>query len=179
MKIRTATILRLRDAMLESGRRPSAVVSPAYETLARAGLLTQEEAHAIARVEPLAEVMFLMMSADGSVAETERDAVRGALRGLTNDALRSGTLNVMFEKFAVNLAEQGRDARLHELSEEIAEHASDAESAFALAAAIALADDEVADEENAFINQLRDWLSITPERADELLDQLEHDRDKS
>ncbi len=162
--------------MLESGRRPSAVVSSAYETLTRAGLLSPEETHALSRVEPLAEVMFLMSSADGNVAEQEREAVRGAIRGITDNRLRSGTINVLFENFAERLQQQGRDQRLHEIAQEIAEHKSDAESAFVLAAAVALADDEVAEEENAFINQLAEWLAIPAERSAELLDQLEQDR---
>lgn len=176
MQLRTATILRLRDAMLESGRRPSAVVSSAYETLTRAGMLSAEETHALTRVEPLAEVMFLMSSADGNLAEEEREAVRGAIRGLADNRLRSGTINVMFENFAERLQQQGRDQRLHDIAQELAEHRSDAESAFVLAAAIALADDQVADEENAFINQLAEWLEIPSERSNELLDQLEQDR---
>src|SRR5690606_20890338 len=91
MRIRTGTIERLRDALLESGRRGSAVLSSAYETLARAGLLTEEEKAALQRVDPVAETMFLMMAADGTLADTERDAVRGAIRGLTGDVLHSGT----------------------------------------------------------------------------------------
>jgi tellurite resistance protein len=176
MKIRTATISRLRDALLESGRRPSAVVSSAYETLTRAGMLSPEEAHALNRVEPLAEIMFLMMAADGRLQDDERDAVRGAIRELSDNVLRSGTINVMCENFAARLLDHGRDQRMHEVAEELAGHTSDAESAFALAAAIALADDHVADEENAFINQLGEWLSISATRAGELLDQLEEDR---
>jgi tellurite resistance protein len=179
MKIRTATITRLRDAMLESGRRPSTVVSSAYETLTRNQLLSPEEMHALTRVEPLAEIMYLMMAADGRLDEDERDAVRGAIRGLSNNLLRTGTINVMFESFAARLAEHGRDQRVHEIAEELAEHVSDAESAFVLAAAIALADDEVAEAENAFINQLGEWLSISAKRASELLDQLEEDREQT
>ncbi len=101
--------------------------------------------------------MFLMMAADGTLAEVERDAVRGAVRGLTDNLLRSGTINVMLETYGQRLAESGRDARLHELAEELAEDPKEAEAAFALAAAVALADDEVSDEENAFINQLGEW----------------------
>jgi tellurite resistance protein len=179
MKIRTATITRLRDAMLESGRRPSTVVSSAYETLTRAQLLTPEELHALNRVEPLAEIMYLMMAADGRLEEDERDAVRGAIRGLSDNILRTGTINVMFENFAARLSEHGRDQRLHEIAEELADHTSDAESAFVLAAAIALADDDVAEDENAFINQLGEWLSISAKRASELLDQLEEDREQT
>lgn len=176
MKIQTATIERLRDALLQSGRRPSTVMSSAYETLTREGLLSPEEANALNRVEPLAEAMFLMMSADGNVAEAERDAVRGAIRGLTDNLLRSGTINVMLENYAQRLSEQGRDARLQEIASEIAEETGEAEGAFALSAAIALADDEIAEEENDFINQLAEWFGISPERAGEILDQLEEDK---
>ena len=177
MKIQTATIERLRDALLQSGRRPSMVASSAYETLTREGLLTPEEVGAISRVEPLAETMFLMMAADGTLAEVERDAVRGAIRGLTDNLLRTGTINVMLEGYAQRLNASGRDARLHEIADEIAENPQEAEGAFALAAAIALADDDVSEEENAFINQLAEWFGISAQRSAEILDQLEDDRD--
>lgn len=176
MKIKTVTIERLRDALLQSGRRPSVVLSSAYETLTREGLLSPEEASALNRVDPLAETMFLMMSADGEVADAERDAVRGAIRGLTDDLLRSGTINVMLQNYEQRLKSQGRDARLQEIASEIAEETSEAEGAFALSAAIALADDRVTDEENDFINQLAEWFGISPGRASEILDQLEEDK---
>ncbi len=175
MLLKTATIERLRDALLQSGRRPSVVLSSAYETLTREGLLSSEELSALNRVEPLAEAMFLMMAADGVVAEVERDAVRGAIRGLTDDLLRTGTINVMLENFAQRLSEQGRDARLQEIAAELGDEKSEAEGAFALSAAIALADDSITEEENAFINQLADWFGVAPERAGEILDQLEED----
>jgi tellurite resistance protein len=177
MKIQTVTISRLRDALLQSGRRPSMVASSAYETLTREGLLSPEEVGSVNRVEPLAETMFLMMAADGTIADAERDAVRGAIRGLTDNLLRTGTINVMLETYEKRLAESGRDARLQEIAEEIAEDPNEAEGAFALAAAIALADDEVTDEENAFINQLAEWFGISDDRAGQILDQLEEDRD--
>jgi tellurite resistance protein len=176
MKIETTTIRRLRDALLQSGRRPSLVLTPAYETLAREGLLTAEETAALTRVDPLAEVMFLMMSADGRIASEEKDAVRGAIRGLAADGIRSGTIQIMLQNYEKRLTEQGRDARLREIAEEIASEPSEAEGAFALAAAIALADDEVTDEENDFINQLADWFGIGADRASQILDQLEEDR---
>jgi tellurite resistance protein len=176
MKLKTKTIVRLRDALLQSGRRPSLVASSAYETLTREGLLSADEVGALNRVDPLAETMFLMMSADGKVTETERDAVRGAIRGLTGDGLRSGTIKVMLENYELRVREEGRDERLRQIAETIAEEPTEAESAFALAAAVALADDEVADEENALINQLAEWLGISPERTAEILDQLEEDQ---
>jgi len=176
MKIETATIQRLRDALLQSGRRPSMVLSPAYETLARHGMLSPEESSALERVDPLAETMFLMVAADGRVTKEERDAVRGAIRGLANDLLRSGTINVMLEAYERRLREQGRDARLREIADQISEDPHEAEGAFALAAAVALADDAVADEENDLINELAEWFGISDDRASVILDQLEQDR---
>jgi tellurite resistance protein len=176
MKIETVTISRLRDALLQSGRRPSMLVSSAYETLTREGLLSLEEIAALNRVDPLAETMFLMMAADGTLADEERDAVRGAIRGLTDNVLRSGTIKVMLEKYQERLDAEGRDQRLHQIAEEITDEPEEAEGAFALAAAVALADDKVTDEENAFINQLAEWFGINEERASEILDQLQDDR---
>ncbi len=175
MELRTRTVSRLRDALLQSGRRPSLIVSPAYETLTREGLLSVEELTALNRVEPLAETMFLMMAVDGNVGEDELAALRGALRGLTDNLLRSGTIKVMLETYQARLADQGRDARLHEIADVLSAEPTEAEGAFALAAAIALADDEIAPEENSLINQLAEWFGISESRADEILDQLDED----
>jgi tellurite resistance protein len=176
LKLKTRTIERLRDALLESGRRASVVVSSAYETLTREGLLSAEEVTALNRVDPLAETMFLMMAADGKLTADELDAVRGGVRGLTDDVLRTGTITVMLENYQRRLAADGRDERLRQIAEAIADEGSEAESAFALAAAVALADDEVSEEENAFINQLAGWFGINPERASAILDQIEEDK---
>ena len=176
MKIETATIRRLRDALLQSGRRPSTVMSSAYEVLTRQGMLTPQESAALTRVDPMAEAMFLMMAADGKVADAERDAVRGAIRGLTDNLLRSGTIKVMLEVYEQRLKEQGRESRLQEIAETLAEDQHEAEGAFSLAAAVALADDEIHDEENSLINQLAHWFGISKDRADQILDQLEEDR---
>jgi tellurite resistance protein len=176
MKIETATIRRLRDALLQSGRRPEAVQSSAYETLTRAGLLSADEQAALTRVDPMAETMFLMMSADGKITDTERDAVRGAIRGLTNSILHDGTIQVMLEAYQVALERDGREARLRHVGAMLSGHPSDAEGAFSLAAAVALADDEVADEEQTLIEQIATWFGIGPARAEQILDQLEQDK---
>ncbi len=175
MRIHTATIARLRDALLQSGRRPSLILSPAYETLARSGLLSPEEAAAVERIDPIAETMYLMMAADGNISEVEMDALRGAIRGLANNMIRSGTLNVMLQSFEAKLNEHGRDVRLQEIAEALSETPHEAEGAFTLAAAIALADDSVHEEENLFINQLAEWFGITAARTEEILDELDQD----
>ena len=176
VKIETATIRRLRDALLQSGRQESDVVSSAYETLTREGLLSEPEQRALERVDPVVETMYLVMTADGRTTSEERDAIRGAIRGLTDGLLQDGTIKVMLESYQRSVEVQGRDERLKQIALAISEDAHRAEGAFALAAAVALADDEVAVEENALVHQLGQWLGITTERAREILDQLEDDR---
>src|SRR5260221_7104702 len=161
MRIETATIRRLRDALLQSGRRASAVRSPAYEALARAGLLSADETTALSRIDPIAETLFLMIAADGKITDSERDAMRGAIRGLTGDLLHDGTIQVMLEQYERTLSTEGRDARLRKVSGVLVNQPSDAECAFALAAAIALADDEVAEEETQLVDQLAGWFGIS------------------
>lgn len=175
MKLRTRTIERLRDALLASGRKESAVRSSAYEILARQGLLNQEEQNAIARVDAVAETMFLMMAADELVTDTEIAAVRGAIRGLTGEILGDGVIKVMIENYALRLKKEGRDARLRSIAEALASEPDEAQSAFALAAAVALADNEVADSEDAFIHELARWFGFDEARASAILDQLARD----
>lgn len=177
MKIETATIRRLRDALLESGRRASTVMSPAYETLARAGMLSDDERTALSRVDSMAETLFLMMAADGKVTESERDALRGAIRGLAGDVLHAGTINVMLEHYERALSSEGREARLRSLGAMLANIPAAAEGAFALAAAVALADGEVADEERALVDQIREWFGITVDRASVILHQVDDDKE--
>ncbi len=47
--------------------------------------------------------------------------------------------------------------------------------ALSAAAAVALAAGDVAEEENAFINQLAGWFGISAERSGQILDQLDQD----
>lgn len=174
MQIRTRTIERLRDALLKSGQRKGLVVSSAYATLAREGLLNQQEKDTLARVDAVAETMFLMMAADDKIADTELTAVRGAVRGLTGEVLSDGIVDVMLEQYALRLREQGRQSRLREIAGAITDP-NEAESAFALAAAVALADDDVDDAENQLIQELASWFRFDEERARAVLDQLADD----
>lgn len=178
MKLRTSTLTRICAALLRSGRRPTNVTSSAFETLTRAGLLTPEEDSILARVDPLVEVMFLMMAADGSVADAERDALRGAVRALSGGTIHSGTISVLLDLYQQRLAAEGREARLQAVAELLADEPTEAEVGFTLAAAVALADDEVAPEENEFINQLASWFGIDEIHASRILDRLEEDTDE-
>ena len=174
MQLRTKTIERLRDALLQSGKRPSAVESSAFKTLARAGLLTEKERAAVTRVDAVAKTLFLVMAADEQIMDTEMDAMRGAIRGLTGDALGNGIIDVMVESYALRLHEQGKLARLREIASSI-DDPDEAESAFSLAAAVAVADDDVADAETGVLKDLAAAFGFDAARVQRVLEQLADD----
>lgn len=175
MKIETKTIERLRDALLEEGRRTSVVMSPAYEDLARQGLLSSAETVAVSRVDPIAETMFLMMAADGVINAEEVDVIWGAIRVLSEDALRSGTIKVMLELYGDQLKRDGWKSRLETVAQMFADRPRDAEVAFAMAAAVALADQEVSLEENEMVDRLAEKFGISDERCVEIFDLVKQD----
>jgi DnaJ-domain-containing protein 1 len=174
--IQPRTIERLRDTLRDSGQREAQVMSPAFETLARAGLLSESEKAAVKQIQPLAEIMYLTMAADGVVLEIERDVMRGAIIGLSNGEINAGTVTVMLEGFAKNLTAASREARVQEICDALKKDAAGAEGAFVLSAAIAFADDAIVEEEQAFINQLASMLGISEERAQKLLNELGSDK---
>lgn len=176
MKIHSQTIERLRDALLASGRRAPAIQSSAFETLARAGLVSEQERTALLRVEPLAEVMFLVIAADEMVGEPEWSALVGAVRGMSGDALTDGTIKVMIETFALRLRDQGALTRLKELGAALRSDQNDAESAFCLAAAVALADNRVADSESQILDELAGVLGFGETDRRRILGQLAQDK---
>ncbi len=176
MEIRTKTIERLRDALLQSGRRSGAVTSSAYRTVAREGFFTDEEKAALARVEAVAETMFLVIAADNQVMDTEMAALRGAIRGLTGDLLSDGIVQVMVEGFALQLRDQGRQKRLMAIAEALDDEV-EARNALALAAAVALADGQVADTESDVIVELKHAFSLSDQQVAEVLGQVAEDQD--
>ncbi|MFO0661446.1 MAG: TerB family tellurite resistance protein [Polyangiaceae bacterium] len=174
--IQPRTIERLRDTLRDSGQREAQVVSPAFETLARAGLLSESEKAAVKQIQPLAEIMYLTMAADGVVLEIERDVMRGAIIGLSNGEINAGTVTVLLEGFAKNLTHASRDERLTEVCDALKKDVAGAEGAFVLSAAIAFADDAIVEEEQEFINKLAGMLGISENRAQQLLNELGADK---
>lgn len=164
-----STLSRLRDQLRARGQRVS-VAMPAG-----ASPDALEQVTLSAEYGTLAEAMYLMMSSDGEVSKEERDVLRGALRNLSDDALRSAHIDSMLEDAEKRLAEHGREARFAEIVSELREDRDRAEVAFVLAAAIAFADNTIADEENDAITGLAEGLGIEETRANELLDAVERD----
>jgi len=124
---------------------------------------------------PLCEAMYLMMSADGEIARQELEVLGGAMRNLSGNVLDGDMIERLIERAKANAKSHGRDSRLREVIADLSGDKARAEVAFVLAAAIAFADDTIADEENDTLDTIAEGLGIDENRADELLDAVEKD----
>jgi tellurite resistance protein len=161
--VNTKTITRLRDHLLVEGSRKSVFIAGA-EALEHP-LEGDDEAKDV--LDAVAEAMYLMISADGTIADSEREVLRGALRELTVGAMRSALIEKLLD--GVEAAKQAAISKI------LGQRPEAAEAAFVLSAAVAFADNEIADEENEVLNDFAEKLGITAERAEALLDGLEED----
>jgi uncharacterized tellurite resistance protein B-like protein len=168
----TSTVARLRDQLQTRGARPSIAFDgdPTKITPDAAELMTVS-----AEFGPICEAMYLMMSADGSIGDVERDVLRGAIKNLSQDSVRTAHIDAMLEQAAKAVAEQGRETRLREVISSLQDDPARGEVAFVLAAAIAFADNAIADEENETLNLFAEGLGIDDARANQLLDSIEKD----
>jgi tellurite resistance protein len=164
-----STLFRLRDQLQARGQRPSIAASPGM-TADNAELMT-----IVAEYGPLCEAMYLMMSADGKISSDEREVLKGALRNLSGDTIRTAHMESMLDTAGKNVVDHGREARVKDVIEQLHEDKTRGEVAFVLAAAIAFADNAIADEENETLNALAEGLGIDESRANELLDDVEKD----
>ncbi len=169
IRLQPETLQRIRDHFLEVGQ-------PASVSFLRHRQIEDDpfagDVDARRRFEALFEAMYLMVEADGEVSEVEREVLRGAVRGLTDNAVRS----VHIEKLIEGCRERAKDgtkARLAAIAPTLKEDPALVEAAFSLSAAIAFADQEIKDGENELINDLADALDLDGERAEQLLNQLE------
>lgn len=120
----------------------------------------------------LCEAMFLVMLADGRVKNVERDVLRGALRIISNDLVRTNHIEAMLDVAARNVAEHGVKARLDEVISKLRDDQARAEIAYVLAAAVAAADNDVVPQEQEILNALAEGLGINEQRANELINEL-------
>jgi tellurite resistance protein len=170
IELQPKTLQRIRDHLLEVGQPPSVHfmrVLPADEPFAG-------DPDAKKRFEALFEAMYLMVVVDGEVADAEREVLRGAVRGLTDNSVRTAHIDKLFERMNEQV-KQGVNQRIAAIAPILKEDPALTEAAFSLASAIAFADNEIKDEENDLINNLAEALELDPERAEELLNQLEED----
>ncbi len=164
MKIETATILQLRDRLLEQ------VEVPAGPSSGDGSAPTPEQIAALERVGPMAETMFLMMMADSECTEEERHIIGQAIHLMTDGALGPDSVDAMLARFEDALRLHGREARLAQVGALLSADRADAEAAFQLAAVVAVADDEVAAEERRLVEKLAEWLGLPSQRAAAILD---------
>ena len=104
-------------------------------------------------------------------------AGRGAVRGLTDNAVRTSYIDKLMKECRSRYT-QGRAARLAAIAPVLKEDPVLVDAAFSLAAACAFADSDIGDEENELINELSEALGLSPDRSEELLNQLEEDSDE-
>ena len=164
-----STLQRLRDQLRERGARPSIVLEGGVSPETAEGLAV------VAEYGALTEAMYLMMSADGHVTNDEREVLRGALRALSSDAIRSAHIESLLDSAAKQVAEHGREARMEEVIAHLKDDPARAEVAFVLASAIAFADNAIADQENDTLNELAEGLGFDEGKAAALLDGVEAD----
>ena len=166
-----STLARLRDQLRDARPAPVGRLSGGANMSPEAAELMS----VAAEYGPICEAMYLMMSADGKITNDEREVLKGALRNLSGDTVRSAHIEAMLDTAAKHVAEQGRDARLKDVIADLHEDGARAEVAFVLAAAVAFADNAIADEENETLNAFAEGLGIDESRANELLDSVEAD----
>ena len=160
-----AALARLRDRLQHRGERPSVVMPNASASTTQ----VLEAMQIVTEYGPLCEAMFLVMLADGRVKNVERDVLRGALRTLTDDRVRSNQIESMLDAAARNVAEHGFKARLDEVIHRLKGDPARAELTYVLAAAVAAADDKVVPEEQAVLDTLCEGLGLDEKRVLELM----------
>jgi len=168
MEINTHAIRRLRDFLL-SARQPVDA-----SNMATTPDVDPWTGTAIARrVEPFAETMFLVMMADGEPDAVERQALLGALNVLTEGQVSARLFEAMLDRFAADAAREGVEARIALLGARLSADQDERETAFTLAAAIALADDRVHAEENATLGMIREYYGVSARRMAALLETID------
>jgi tellurite resistance protein len=88
---------------------------------------------------------------------------------LSGDQLPGAELDILLEQFEAGYLAEGIEARLESVTNWLAADRDDAEAAFTLAAVMAVADRRVDASEHRILEDLRELLGISPERAEELV----------
>lgn len=158
MKIRTETILRLRDHLLEP--LPAGEQSPAAPALTADAVLR--------RIDPFAELMYVVIAADSVIEPLERQALLSALDILSDGAVPRAQLEALLEGFG-NSDGRTAEGRIAEAAARIGADREDRETAFLLAAAVALADDDFQRHEQDVMEWVRGYLGISERRVEALL----------
>ena len=156
MEIDTVSIRRLRDELF---RREDARASAIEEKTSNAH--SAEVRAVMRRVEPFAETMYVMMLADGEPGAIERKALAGALHVLSDGCLGDFDIELLLNRFADNAAREGGEGCLSRIGARLGANREDRETAFTLAAVIALADARVDVSENQMLALVQEYFGLT------------------
>jgi tellurite resistance protein len=161
----TASMRKLRAHLLDLSGQP---VAPLYGGR-RAMENSPEEQAIVERFLPFAELFHLVGMSDGRFDSRERSVTLGAFLALTGGRVQAATLRRAQQQLEDRCAGCDVDERLEYVCARLATDREDAELAFTLASAVALADERVDAGENELLERLARWLRISPRRIVELL----------
>jgi tellurite resistance protein len=170
MRLTEEKLALLRDRLRARGERRSIT----WAATANAAEVA-EAIHVVEEYGAICEAMYLVMSADGRVTNAERDVLRGALRVLSNDRVRSTHIESMVDVAARKVVDEGRDARLARVADRLHGDEARAELAYVLAHAVAAADGDISAPEQEVLDAFAVALAIDHETAARLLASLERD----
>ena len=162
MNLDTETVRRLRDALLDRQIAEPGGASPPHAA----------RQATVDRVAPFLETLYLVMMADGVAEPAERAAINGAIAILTQGVLDEATVVGLLEHCENRAAAEGVERRLQGIGARLSADRADAETAFSLAAAVALADHTVDQHEHALIEKLAEWFGLSEKRAMALISDL-------
>lgn len=170
MNIDTPLIHHLRTHLLGLSRQS---IAPQHGAMA-ARESSPEEAAVMHRFRPFAELFYLVASADGVVDSHERAIMMGAFRALTGGRVRGSTLEALETQLRDLVESQGCLNRLEEVCAYLGSDREDAELAFTLASAVALANETFDPREQSLLTNLASWLGISSSRIAVLVEQGRH-----
>lgn len=168
MNINTHAIRRLRDYLLSriETTTQDSPIDPATTAGPRENAIAD-------RVEPFAETMFLVMIADGEPSSAERGALIAAIDVLTDGQLTRHDIDEMLARFNVDVARDGVEARIARIGARLSADMEDRETAFTLAAAIALADERIHLQENQAVAWIGEYYGLSTRRIAALLETID------
>ena len=144
---------RVRALILEAGRTSPGAVDPRLVDV-EPDACSPEMRAILHRVAPMAEVLFLIMSASGVNSVEEHVALRGAVRTMTDSALASPTIDAMLARFSESLMDEGFEGRFATVAAQLAADRADSEVAIELAAAMITVDGAVDPRERDALEEL-------------------------
>jgi len=156
MRIRTEAIVRLRDHLALPTVPPGEVPTGSVE------------GRILRRLEPFAELMYVVIAADAVVGAEERHAVITALEILSDGAVGRDALERLVTQFESD-GGVSAEGRIASAAAKIGSERDDRETAFLLTAAVALADDEFEAREERAMTWVRGYLGISERRMSALL----------